>query len=115
MRKLLFSGLVLTALILAPSLGPDAAFAQSKTTKKDDHTKKDTKATKEDKADSRTAVIEVTKGKDDKFRFFVRDGDGKLLAMSSPGGFATEKEAEAAVERLKDLIGKAKVVSKDTK
>lgn len=31
-------------------------------------------------------VIELGEGKDGKFRFFVRAGEGKLLAMSSPGG-----------------------------
>jgi hypothetical protein len=56
-----------------------------------------------------SAVIEIAEGKDGKYRFFVRDGEGKLLAMSSPGGFATEKEARAGVDVLKEAISKAKV------
>ena len=32
--------------------------------------------------------------------------------MSGPGGFATEKDAEKAVESLKEVIGSAKVTVK---
>jgi hypothetical protein len=56
------------------------------------------------------AVIEIAEGKDDKFRFFVRSAEAKLLARSSPTGFATEREARAAVEELKDALRGAKVV-----
>ena len=45
----------------------------------------------------------------------VRDGEGKLLAMSGPGGFATSKDAEAAIDHLRAVIGKAKVNVKDGK
>jgi hypothetical protein len=62
-----------------------------------------------------TAVIEIREGKDGKFRFFVLDGEDKLLAMSSPGGFATEKEARAGVDTLKQAISRAKVVVKGAK
>jgi uncharacterized protein YegP (UPF0339 family) len=54
-------------------------------------------------------TIEIAAGKDDKFRFFVRDADGKLLAMSGPGGFATEKDAEKAVDVLREVVETAKV------
>jgi hypothetical protein len=58
---------------------------------------------------ARGGVIEIGEGKDGKFRFFVRDGEDKLLAMSSPGGFATEKEARTAIDTLKEVIRSAKV------
>jgi hypothetical protein len=62
------------------------------------------------------ATIEIAEGKDGKFRFFVRDDEDKLLAMSSPGGFETEKAAKEAIDHLKAVIGKAKVtVKKETK
>lgn len=105
MRKSTFGALVLGALIVAGGMGPDAVVAQ---VKKDDKT---TKARKDTKA----GVIEIAKGKDDKFRFFVRDSEGKLLAMSGPGGFATPKDAESAIDQLKEVVAKAKVVTKDDK
>ena len=105
MRKTLVGGFVLLAMIVTVGTAPpDVAVAQAK---KDDKAGKAAKGKKEtaDKA----GVIEVTKGKDDKYRFFVRDGDGKLLAMSGPGGFATVKDAEAAIDTLKEVVAKAKV------
>ena len=49
---------------------------------------------------------------DSGFRFFVRAGDGTLLAMSSPGGFASAKDATKAIDELKEAITKAKVTTK---
>ena len=63
--------------------------------------KKDKGKPKETK---KAGTIEIAAGKGEKFRFFVRDSEGKLLAMSGPGGFATEKDAEKAVETLKEVI-----------
>src|SRR4051794_12288783 len=101
MRKSMFGGLVLAALILALGVRPETVVAQA--AKKDDKAaKKDDKTAKE-KKDAKAGIIEITKGKDDKFRFFVRDVEGKLLAMSGPGGFATPKDAEAAIDQLKDV------------
>lgn len=111
MRKKMFGGMVLAALILAVSACPDAVVAQAK---KDD--KAVAKDKKDDKKDAKAGFIEIAKGKDDKFRFFVRDGEGKLLAMSGPGGFATQKDAETAIDHLKAVVAKAKVnVKKDDK
>jgi hypothetical protein len=91
MRKALVGGIVL-AMLLAAGAMSDALVAQPK---------------KDDKA----GVIEIGEGKDGKFRFFVRDSEGKLLAMSSPGGFATAKDAQAAIDQLKAVIAKAKVTT----
>ena len=90
---------------------PDTAVAQAKKETKTGKDAKDVKDKKDakDKKDSKAGVIEITQGKDEKYRFFVRDGEGKLLAMSGPGGFATMKEAEAAIDHLKDIVAKAKV------
>jgi uncharacterized protein YegP (UPF0339 family) len=60
-------------------------------------------------AKGKGAVIEVTEGKDGKFRFVVRNSEGKLLAMSGPRGFATEKDAMKGIDELKDVIRTAKV------
>jgi uncharacterized protein YegP (UPF0339 family) len=106
MRSTMFGGFVLAALILFGGVNPDSVSAQAK--------KEDKAAKKEDKKkDAKAGVIEIAKGKDDKFRFFVRDSEGKLLAMSGPGGFASPKDAEEAIDHLKEVVGKAKVVAKD--
>jgi uncharacterized protein YegP (UPF0339 family) len=80
-------------------VGPAAAPAQDK---KD--VKKDAKGSK-----SAAGVIEINEGKDGKFRFVIRDGDGKLLAMSGPTGYATREDAGKAVETLKAVLPGAKV------
>jgi hypothetical protein len=107
MRKTMFGGLVLAALFLTVGVRPDPVIAQA--------AKKDDKAKDKDKKDKKEAkgVIEIAKGKDDKFRFFVRDGEGKLLAMSGPGGFATPKDAEEAIDHMREIVAKAKVHVKD--
>lgn len=56
-----------------------------------------------------TGTIEIKEGKDGKYRFFVRDAEDKLLAMSGPTGFATIAEAQKAVDALKAVVGTAKV------
>ena len=105
MRKTLAGGFVLAALILTVGTQPpEVAVAQAK---KVDKAGKEAKAKKETAA--KGGVIEIAKGKDDKYRFFVRDGDGKLLAMSGPGGFATVKDAEDAIDQLKEVVARAKV------
>lgn len=57
------------------------------------------------------AVVELVESKDGKYRFTIRDADGKYIAGSAVG-HATEAEAKAVVEELKTLIGSAKYVSK---
>ena len=58
--------------------------------------------------------IEIGKGKDSKFRFSVRDADGKYLAGSSP--HATEKECREAIETFRKVVATAKVsMKKDAK
>lgn len=56
-------------------------------------------------------VIEIVESKDGKYRFTVRDSDGKYVAGSLIG-HATEAEAKAVVEELKTILGTAKYVSK---
>lgn len=62
-------------------------------------------------AKAAAGVIEINEGKDGKFRFLIRDGEGKLLAMSGPGGFDKREEAVKAVETLKDVLPGAKVAA----
>jgi hypothetical protein len=56
-------------------------------------------------------TIELIESKDGKFRFTVRDADGKYLGGSATG-HATEKEAKEAAEELKRVIATATYVSK---
>jgi uncharacterized protein YegP (UPF0339 family) len=56
-------------------------------------------------------VIEINEGaKDGRFRFVIRGADGKALAMSVGAGYKSEKECMAAIDALKAVIGKAKIV-----
>jgi hypothetical protein len=62
-------------------------------------------------------TIELIESKDAKFRFTVRDADGKYVGGSAVG-HATEKDAREAAETLKKIIATATYVSKkaeDTK
>ncbi len=61
-------------------------------------------------AKDKAPYIEVAEGKDGKYRFTVRTGEGKLLAMSGPTGYASEKDALKAIEDLKSAVVKAKVM-----
>src|SRR5262245_38277091 len=56
-------------------------------------------------------TIELIDSKDGKYRFSVRDADGKYLGGSAVG-HATEKEAKEAAEELKKVIATATYVSK---
>lgn len=106
MRKLFASVLMLAAVLAFREAPTQPAFAQ--------------KADKVDKGDKKgkvqEGVIEIAQGKDDKFRFFVRDSEGKLLAMSGRG-FETVKDAQKEIDTLKDVIKTAKVsvLKKDAK
>ena len=100
MTKLL-SGALVAALVVGLAGVGGPAPAQDK---KD----KDAKATKAAKT-AKTATIEINEGKDGKYRFLVRDGDGKLLAMSGPSGFDTKDAAEKAVDALKAALPTAKM------
>lgn len=56
-------------------------------------------------------TIELIESKDGKFRFSVRDADGKYLGGSAVG-HATEMEAKEAAEELKKVMATATYVSK---
>jgi len=70
--------------------------------------KKDAK--KDDKAGAGT--IEIAQGKDGKFRFAVHNAQGKYIGGSGAVGFATEKDAVAAIDELKKVLATAKVTTK---
>jgi hypothetical protein len=67
------------------------------------------------KAAGKTGTIEINQGKDEKYRFVIRDSEGKLLAMSGPTGFEKREDAVKAVETLKDVLPKAVVASPEKK
>ncbi len=58
--------------------------------------------------DGKGPYIEVSEGKDGKFRFTVRSADGKMLALS--GAHADEKSALKAIEDLKTALKTAKIM-----
>lgn len=101
MRKVLVCAMLFGAMTAFTAATPSSALAQG------DKKEKDTKKAKKAAA---TGTIEIGEGKDGKFRFFVRNEDGKLLAMSQPpGGFETEKDAMTAIEEFREVVAKAKV------
>src|SRR5262245_33654748 len=55
-------------------------------------------------------TIELIESKDGKYRFSVRDADGKYVGGSAVG-HETEKEAKEAAEDLKKVIATATYVS----
>jgi len=101
-KKLLLVCLLLFA-FLAVSVITEAprSLAQTK-----DAVKKDDKGT--------TGTVEISEGKDSKFRFSVRNAEGKYLGGSGPVGFATEKDARAAIDDLKKVLATAKITMKKT-
>lgn len=92
MKKLLGATVVLAALMLLTS-GTESTLAQAK------------------KAASKAGTVELVESKDGKFRFTIRDADGKYLGGSTVG-HETEKEAKEAVEELKKVLATATYVSK---
>lgn len=93
MTKLL-SGLCAAALVVGLAGAGGVAPAQDK------------KGTKT--APAKGGVIEINEGKDGKFRFSVRDADGKYLGGNLTG-FATKEDAAKAVDALKAALGTAKI------
>lgn len=65
------------------------------------------------KPPAKTGTIEIIESKDGKFRFSIRDTDGKYLAGSAVG-HATEKETREVVEELKKVLATATYVHKKT-
>jgi hypothetical protein len=65
------------------------------------------------KKPAKTGTIELIKSRDGKYRFNIRDAEGKYLGGSTVG-HATEKEAREAVEELKKVLATATYVSKSS-
>ena len=60
---------------------------------------------------AKAGTIEIVESRDGKFRFNVRDADGKYLGGSTVG-HETDKEAREAVEELKRVLATATYVKK---
>ncbi|MFO0797993.1 MAG: hypothetical protein U0804_10980 [Gemmataceae bacterium] len=98
MTKLL-SGLCAAALVVGLAGTAGVTTAQDK--------KKDTKTAPPTKAAAGT--IEINEGKDGKFRFVVRDADGKFLGGNTTIGHATKEDAAKAVDALKAALNNSKI------
>jgi uncharacterized protein YegP (UPF0339 family) len=99
MRKLIVAMALIGGIFAAGVATNPTAIAQGKKDK--------------DKGKSKVGTIEIKKGKDDKFRFSIRDAEGKFLASCGPKGYATEKDAKDAIDTLKKVLATAKVTTKD--
>jgi hypothetical protein len=60
-----------------------------------------------------TGVVEVSEGKDGKFRLIVRDSDNKYLATSA--AFATKDDAMKGLSRLKEVLQNPTITNKKSK
>lgn len=100
MTKLL-SGLCAAALVVGLAGAGGVAPAQDKK-------KTDTKTDTTKSAPAKGGTIEVNESKDGKFRFTVRDTEGKYLGGSATG-YATKEDAVKAVDALKAALGSAKI------
>lgn len=63
------------------------------------------------KKGAKGGTIEIVESKDGKYRFTIRDNEGKYLGGSAVG-HATEKATKEAVEELKRVLETATYVSK---
>lgn len=100
----------LGAALLAIAATPLLTVAQEKKTttpeKKAATTKKE--AGSESKKSS-SGVVEISEGKDGKYRFSVRDSENKYVGGSGPIGFESKEAAAKAVQSLKDVLSNAKI------
>src|SRR5262249_53500711 len=88
-------GLSLAMVAVAALVAPPFAAGQAK---------------KDKDAKTGASVFEVHKSsKNGKFYFSLRDGEGKLLAMCSPGGYETKGDCQKAIETIRNTAAKAKV------
>jgi hypothetical protein len=60
-----------------------------------------------------TGIVEVSEGKDGKFRLIVRDSDNKYLATSA--AFATKEDAMKGLSRLKEVLQNPTITNKKSK
>jgi hypothetical protein len=63
------------------------------------------------KKSAKAGTIEIIESRDGKYRFTVRDADGKYVGGSAVG-HATAKEARDAVDELRRVLANATIVSK---
>ncbi len=83
----------LSAVVAVFAAVPTSAFAQKE------------KEKAKDKGKAAGPVIEINESdKDGKFRFVIRNAEGKAVALSPVSGFATEKDAEKAISDLKAIL-----------
>ncbi len=97
MKKLFVCAVMLGVMSLLACGVPSAALAQGK---------------KEKAGKPAAGVFEIGKGKDGKYRFSVRNAEGKFLAGST--AYATEKEIREAIDEFREVVSKAKVTVKKT-
>ena len=89
---------------------PTAVVAQ--VNKEVPKTKADPKGTKpvDPKPAAAKGSVVIKPGRDDKFRFFVRDEHDKSLMQSSTG-YATEEDAKKMLDTVKAILATSKVTS----
>ena len=102
-----FTALLAGLAVLTVPAMPLADAQDKKDTKKD--AKKDAKKADKKDAKAKDGSIEIYKDASGNFRFRIKDGDGKVIAMP-PKGYAEKEEVEKLLEQIKTILEKAKPV-----
>jgi uncharacterized protein YegP (UPF0339 family) len=108
MRKWIGFATLLAGLAVLTVPAMPVADAQDKKEMKKDG-KKDAK--KGDKKDAKVkdGSIEIYKDNSGNFRFRIKDGEGKVIAMP-PKGYAEKEDVEKLLDQIKTILEKSKPV-----
>ncbi len=102
-----FVALLVGFAVLAVPAVPLADAQDKKDVKKDG--KKDAKKGDKKDAKAKDGSVEIYKDNSGAFRFRVKDGDGKVIAMPAKG-YAEKGDVEKVLEQIKTILEKAKPV-----
>jgi uncharacterized protein len=100
-----FVALLVGLAVLAVPAMPLADAQDKKDMKKDG--KKDAKKGDKKDAKAKDGSVEIYKDNSGAFRFRVKDGDGKVIAMPAKG-YAEKADVEKVLEQIKAILEKAK-------
>jgi uncharacterized protein YegP (UPF0339 family) len=103
LRTLALSGVLAASAAGVVSLAPETAFGQAAKTPAPG-----AKGTTPAKPTAAEGKVLITKDKQGKFRFQIRDGEDKTLAQSVKG-YETVKEATETLEAVKALLNSKKI------
>ncbi|HVK11402.1 MAG TPA: DUF1508 domain-containing protein [Gemmataceae bacterium] len=108
MRKWIGFATLLAGLAVLTVPAMPVADAQDKKEMKKDGKKDAKKGDKKD-AKAKDGSIEIYKDNSGNFRFRIKDGEGKVIAMP-PKGYAEKEDVEKLLDQIKTILEKSKPV-----